>query len=520
MTTLPPSASSTAERSAKGFYWALLGIWIGSLLLRFWGLERFNTLVFDEVYYAKFANNYLTHTAFFDGHPPLSKYLIAIGMWLGDRLPFGAGVGNDLTGSFHKTWSYRWLDALLGSVIPVTIAALTYQLSQRRRFALLAGVFCALDGLFLVESRYALNNVFLDLFGILGQLGLLLAARGDRWRRWAWMVFAGLFFGASASIKWNGLWFLFGAYGIYGFAWILRWLSRKSSQAELESLEVHPIEPSLAQRITQIHPIAILLGLAIVPAIFYYLIWIPHLQQNPGTHFWSLQKQMLAYHMSSAVIGNVHPYCSNWISWLFMLRPVAYFYKVGINPYEVIPLNAPNVEAPPGALIYDVHAMGNPFLWWFSTTAIALLGFSTISRVWGGLRRWMQQRKKPSPNLDPQTEPRSIAGMDRSISFFSSQEFWIAGYLLINYAANLLPWMEISRCAFLYHYMGASLFAMMALAWWCDRAFRFRDRVLARFAWGAIGLSVLGFLWWMPIYLGLPLSAQGYALRMWFRSWI
>jgi len=32
--------------------------------LRFWGLSRFNTLVFDEVYYAKFANNYLTHTQF------------------------------------------------------------------------------------------------------------------------------------------------------------------------------------------------------------------------------------------------------------------------------------------------------------------------------------------------------------------------------------------------------------------------------------------------------------------------
>ncbi len=45
-----------------------------------WQLERFNTLVFDEVYYAKFANDYLTKTPFFNAHPPLSQYIIAIGI--------------------------------------------------------------------------------------------------------------------------------------------------------------------------------------------------------------------------------------------------------------------------------------------------------------------------------------------------------------------------------------------------------------------------------------------------------
>jgi dolichyl-phosphate-mannose-protein mannosyltransferase len=68
--------------------------------LRFWGLERFNVLVFDEFYYAIFGNNYLTHTSFFNSHPPLSQYLIAIGIWIGDRLPFGQEVSNTLTGSF------------------------------------------------------------------------------------------------------------------------------------------------------------------------------------------------------------------------------------------------------------------------------------------------------------------------------------------------------------------------------------------------------------------------------------
>ena len=97
----------------------LLVIFVISLVLRFWGLERFNTFVFDEIYYADFAENYLSRTPFFNAHPPLSQYLIAIGIAIGEKLPFGAGVVNDLTGTVLKTWSYRWLNALTGSFIPL-----------------------------------------------------------------------------------------------------------------------------------------------------------------------------------------------------------------------------------------------------------------------------------------------------------------------------------------------------------------------------------------------------------------
>jgi dolichyl-phosphate-mannose--protein O-mannosyl transferase len=56
----------------------MAGVFLLAAGLRFWGLNRFNTLVFDEAYYAKYGNNYLTHTFFADAHPPLGKYLIAL----------------------------------------------------------------------------------------------------------------------------------------------------------------------------------------------------------------------------------------------------------------------------------------------------------------------------------------------------------------------------------------------------------------------------------------------------------
>ena len=144
-----------------------------SLLVRFWNLSQFNTLVFDEVYFAKFANNYLTQTPFFDAHPPLSKYIIAVGIWIGSHLPIGQGVMNDLTGSSRTTFSYRWLNALVGSFLPFALAAIAWELSRSWRLTTLAATLLALDGLFLVESRYGLNNIYLVLFGLLGQVCFL-----------------------------------------------------------------------------------------------------------------------------------------------------------------------------------------------------------------------------------------------------------------------------------------------------------------------------------------------------------
>jgi dolichyl-phosphate-mannose-protein mannosyltransferase len=76
----------------KWAIWGIISICIMSIFLRFWGLGRFNELIFDEFYYAKFADNYLTNTQFYNSHPPLSQYLIAIGIWIGDRFAIGLPI--------------------------------------------------------------------------------------------------------------------------------------------------------------------------------------------------------------------------------------------------------------------------------------------------------------------------------------------------------------------------------------------------------------------------------------------
>lgn len=472
------------------FWLGMVAVFLLSLTLRFWQLSRFNTLVFDEVYYAIFANNYLTRTPFFDGHPPLSKYIIAIGMWIGSHLPVGQDIVNSLTGSLRSTWSYRWLNALTGSFIPLVIAGIAYQLSYSRTYAFIAALFAAADGLFLVESRYALNNIYLVIFGLLGQLCFLLALQRKR-QRHIWLTLAGIAFGATVSVKWNGLWFLLGAYAIWVAAW-LSWLLPRRYTNSHEFVRSTPLV-----NLRQINFWQVLFYLAIVPVAFYSIQWIPHLQLNPSPNFWEVQQQILSYHQKIGSGADVHPYCSSWLSWLFMVRPVAYFYYIAQSTTAPISIVGPPLPARYARVIYDVHAMGNPILWWLSTVGIVTLLWRLVRR----LIDWVTHNTRLFYRALP-------------------TDTWIALYLVLNWLANLLPWVRVTRCTFIYHYMGASVFAGLAIAWLVTRWIQSYSLLLRGIAITIIFLILVAFVFWMPIYLGLPLSPESYRLRIWSPTWI
>ena len=509
---------NSANWSVQWFGLGMAGVFLLSVALRFWGLSRFNTLVFDEVYYAKFANNYLTHTPFFDGHPPLSKYLIAIGMWIGTYLPFGQDSVNGLTGSLHSSWSYRWLNALTGSFIPLVVAGIAYQLTHRRSYAFIAALFAAADGLFLVESRYALNNVYLDIFGLLGNWFLLRGLELQGKRRGFWLALSGIGFGASASIKWNGLWFLLGAYLVWIVAWVIRWVQHQFPAKSSKDRQTSEIQTPLVY-LTQLNVLHVLFYLAIIPALVYSLEWIPHLQLNPKFGLWEVQKQILAYHERVGDGPKVHPYCSQWYTWLWMIRPVAYFYQRAFNVAQPLPVMGPPLPAADAKVIYDVHAIGNPALWWFSTTAILLLLGILAQRIWV----WAITQLESSRLGQETLLQRCLTSKPFNFSTkgsFQTANTWIALYLVLNWLANLLPWTNVTRCTFLYHYMGASVFAGLAIAWLVDQWLQSYRRELRGLGVTVIFLILLAFVFWMPIYLGLPISPAGLSRRMWLRSWI
>lgn len=526
------------------FSLSLVGLFILSLMLRFWGLSRFNALVFDEIYYANFARGFLTGVQEFGGHPPLSTYLIAGGIWLAKLTPWGnEGLANGYTGIMMTPFSYRWLNALVGAGIPVLVAAIAYQLTYRRTYAVIAGFLIACDGLFLVESRYALNNVYLITFGLLGHLFLLLALNlnhADTYLKAAprprssiafivLLLLSGVGFGASAAIKWNGLWFLFGVYLVWAASWITRWINQLRP-----GLLLNPeIDDTPFGRLSRLPMVYGAIALGLVPALVYTVSWLPFMALKPGLNVIQWQQEVLNYNLR---VGGMttHPYCSPWYTWPFMWRPVAYFYKTAHGLQEPVPVVGPPLPPNAAVTIYDVHAMGNPLLWWLSTAAVICLAGLVIQRA----MRWA------FPRFGAQRQVR-VAGLTRAGYRSATQglQTLLVGdgdgdrrlysavpvitpytstiaYLLLNWLGNLIPWIGVERCTFIYHYMESVIFATLAIALLVDRWLHSSQH------WHRIvGLTVilaiaLAFVFWLPFYLGLPLSPFEVQIRRWLPSWI
>ncbi len=515
----------TQKQSFSWFKIGMIAIFVLSLALRFWGLGRFNTLVFDEVYYAKFAQNYLSQTPFFDGHPPLGKYIIAVGMWLSSYFPFWQDTVNVLTGVARSPWSYRWINALFGAFIPLIVAGIAYQLSYRRSFAFLAGLFTACDGIFLVESRYALINQYIVIFGLLGQWLLLIALANTKKQRKLYLILSGISFGAAIATKWNGLFFLIGVYLNWMLAWLKQHFTAKNRRNNTKSIletdqyyvSTEELRKSTAtltapqqttakslllplQKIGQLKIFTAAFYLGIIPLITYSLIWIPHLLQNPKLNFIEVHTHILSFHgRLGGNTADIHPYCAAWYKWPLLTRPIAYFYQTASSANETVSIIGPPLPSNTGKIIYDVHAMGNPLLWWFGFAALMFLAVAVL----------LKQIIIPS-----------IKEKRLSLNSSFSLDTGIALYLILNYAANLLPWVKVNRCVFIYHYMTAVVFAFMALAWLIDKCLRSYHIELRAFGLTITFLIIIAFGFWMPIYLGLPLSAEAYKLRMLFTSWI
>jgi dolichyl-phosphate-mannose-protein mannosyltransferase len=452
-------------------YWAL-GLGAIALTLRFWRLGQPNALVFDEVYYVPFALDYWHGTPSFDAHPPLGKYFIALGIWLGHwPATWLHWPTVDADGVALSPLAFRWLNALVGATIPLLLAVLAFALGanyspqRRRTFALLAGVMMTLEGLTLVESRLALINIYGLALGLLGQVCWLQARQSQHPARWRWG--AGIALGAAINVKWSwaGLWL-----------GLLLW--------EVMSGLLQPqTDPPGQNPKSKIQNLRRLVYLGLIPLVTYILLWLPH-QWLTGESLLGIHRQIWAVHQSIGA-GDSHPYCSPWHSWPLMLRPVAYFF-----------------ERAEGTAI-AIRAMGNPVLWWLSTAAIIALGL-------GWLARWLGPRAKSGRDarLTGQTQfALPTRGQDAVVPF-----------ILLNYLANWLPWALVSRCTFFYHAMGIATVSTLGLAWlmaqWIENS---RHRWLALGLLGAIALS---FWFWLPLYLGLPLSPASLQRRWLLPGWI
>lgn len=370
-------------------WFAPLVVTLLAAVLRLVDLGHPRELAFDETYYVKdawslwllgyegtwgdgadeaFANGGalpLGEDGSFIVHPPLGKWLIALGMAIGGP---------------HDPVGWRLATALAGAATVLVVYLLARRLTGSVVAATLAGALLAIDGLSIVMSRMALLDGILTLFLLLGALFILLdrqrtipllERRDDDdpmpmwgavlWRR-PWLIAAGLALGAASAVKWSGLYALAG-FGLYVV--VTDALARRRAGVVL-----WPTAAAFRQG-----PVSFVL--LVLPALGVYLAsWTGWLvtaggydrqsDPNPLVALWNYHEAMYGFHVG---LSRGHAYQSAAWEWPFLLRPTSFW--VASDP------------GPCGAdhCIATVSSIPNPLIWYAGVAAAVYLVVLLV-RAW------------------------------------------------------------------------------------------------------------------------------------------
>jgi len=278
--------------------------------------------IFDEVYHAKTALEYLngqTPTEWV--HPPTAKLLIAVPVYF---------VG-------YHAWAWRLAPALAGLALVPVFFLLARRVLGSERAALIAAVLLLSDGVYLVQSRIAMTNIFAILFQVSAAYFAVRAATARRLPARD-MLLLGLALGLALSTRWTSLW----AWGFLGLVLLF------GQGRRLLGSDDTPDAPDPRQAGVEVARTLALLLLAffVMPLLIYVTSYGPWLAQGHAlADLWPHQKAIWRYH---ADLVATHPYFSKWYTWPWLYRPTWYYYKQT------------------GDLVSGIVAIGNPALWWAS----------------------------------------------------------------------------------------------------------------------------------------------------------
>lgn len=469
-------------------------------LLRLINVAHPHQLAFDETYYVKDAWSLWTlgyegtwgenaNDAFitlqqlplseqgaFIVHPPLGKWLIALGMAIG-------GPDNSA--------GWRLATALLGTASVLLVYLIARRLSGSVVVASVAGTLLAIDGLSIVMSRIALLDGILTFFVLLGVLFVIIdrqrtvpvLERRDPdkpdpfwgpvlWRR-PWLIAAGTALGAASAVKWSGLYVLAG-FGLYVV--VTDALARRRAGVVL-----WPTAAAFRQG-----PVSFVL--LVFPALAVYLIsWTGWLvtaggydrqsDPNPLIALWKYHESMLGFHVG---LTRGHPYASPAWEWPLLLRPTAVW-----------------VDSDPAGCGTDhcigvISAIPNPLIWYAGVAAAIYLLYRLV-------RGWITRRP---------------VGPELSIP-------------LVGLAVTYVPWLMFpDRTIFQFYTVVMMPFLVIALAMTLRIIAGTREDPLHRRQSGErtvmifLAFVVLVSAFFLPLWTGMSVPYEFWLLHNWLPGWV
>ncbi len=436
---------------------------------RLYHLDSPKDFYFDEVYHGFTASVYLhgdkraydpwaespKDRAYEWTHPPLSKLIMAGMMAIFGENAFGWRIGS----------------ALFGTLATIATAVLAFELYGSLNLALTAMGLLSLEGLFLTQSRVAMNDCYLVFFILMTFIAYV------RWLKspasLIYLYLTGLSLGLALATKWTALYLII----IIAIDMLARACSRLSlplllteyarrllwkSLVRLDTLNELPHYPfqafsrrpsisSLRQVIFDLFRLDILLALGLVPVLIYLASYTQYFYMG---YSWDqlveMQSQMWWYHTN---LKSTHPYQSTPWQWIFDLRPV-YLYVDSSVPNKI-------------ALICN---LGNAVILYFGIYAV-------LWQLW-------------------------------RLVFYKDKFGWQTGLVLLAYFMLWVPWLFSPRMMLFYHYLPAIPFLCILLARWLENLRESQSlyaRWLHRFVLGA---ALFWFVLFFPENTGIYLEAN------------
>jgi len=442
-----------------------------ALLTRLWQLGAPHAVVFDEVYFRQFAANYLSGRFFFDIHPPFVKLVFA-GIGSAFHLSPDQIASGDPGGLI-----LRVLPALAGAALVPLTYIIIRQLGLGRRIATFGALLILCDNALLVESRFVLMDSLLLLTGMGALSGFLRQRKIKSNWRWVWVVGTSLLVGMLVTTKWTGLAMAL----LIGIAWVADGVIQKTDWRRLagEGILAACIIAAIYVGSFVVH-FGLLTksgeGDAFMSEKFQStLIGNPRYDKNVHMSLWDkiVEYNEEMYTAQSSLEGVTHPYASRWYSWPFEARSVYYWQGETLK------------DGRQG----NIYLLGNPVVWWLS-----FVGVVAALLVWLTKPVWLDGRRK------------------------------LVAFLLTGYALNFVPFTFITRPMFLYHYLFALIFSILATCVMLSVLFdwqrrKYGKKAVTRTYWALVVAVLIGFLYFVPLSYGWPLTPSDLQQHMWLPGW-
>lgn len=468
-----------------------LGVSAFSFILLFVNYRFPPEKIFDEVYFARAAEEYLTRQYIYENtHPPVTKLLITL-----STLLFGGVHGGD------NSTGWRFLDLVFGAIAVWLLYVLAKRVTCSTLFAACAAALLALDGMHFVQSRIATPESFVLVFSLATLYTFYRywsAAEEDpfkeevgSYRRLSGLVLCALLAIAFVLMRFAheslaaqiivGLWALAGLYLLDrlllqrsragGLLWLFLFglsiaLLVSSKWYGVMAYGVACVTVILRRRVFPVN--IVLAAMLFVAGAVYFASYAPQfigLSDTPGapprsytvTDVVNMQYSAFEYHDH---LTATHPYGSRWWQWPLDLRPILYYAKYGTSPS--------------GRTAAMIYTLPNPLILWPGLFGVAFIGY--------------------------------LAWRERNHAYI---------LIVLTYLAQWLPWMGSPRVSFAYHF-----YVDIPLVCLCN-VIALQRLPVPRWAAPAYVAGVAcAFAYFYPVLSGMTIPNAAWLQRMWLPSWI